>query len=303
MLELLGLSKSFENTVVVDDISFSVAPGTVFGLVGPNGAGKTTTMRMILDIIRPDSGEILLDQVSRPRLKRSLFGYLPEERGLYQRARVMDHLVYMGILNRLSRHRAEVEVIRLLDKFGLVDYTMRRVNELSRGMQQKIQLIAASLHDPRVIILDEPFSGLDPVNQMLLREIIGQFKEDGKIVILSSHNMPEVEKLSENICLINQGRVIIQGPLSDLKAKHTEDAFYIESDDDLTFLHEIKGIKILEEQNRSCKFSPTDKPAQNKKVIQDIISRIELKKFYRVEPSLNDIFVELVQKENVESTS
>ena len=303
MLELIGISKTFENTLVVDNISFSVAPGSVFGLVGPNGAGKTTTLRMILDIIRPDSGEVLLDQIARHRLKRSMFGYLPEERGLYQRARVMDHLVYFGVLNRLSRHRAEVEVIRLLDKFGLVDYTMRRVNELSRGMQQKIQLIAASLHDPRVIILDEPFSGLDPVNQMLLRDIITQFKDDGKIVILSSHNMPEVEKLSDNICLINQGRVIIQGPLAELIEKHTEDAYYIESDDDLTFLHEIKGIRILEEHNRSCKFYPSLKPAENKRTIRDIISRVELKKFYRVEPSLNDIFVELVQNENAGPTS
>lgn len=300
MLELIGITKSFNDTRVVDDLSFTVHPGTVFGLVGPNGAGKTTTLRMILDIIRPDSGEILLYDKSRLRLKRSLFGYLPEERGLYQRARVMDHLVYFGILNRLSRHRAEVEAIRLLDKFGLVDYTLRRVNELSKGMQQKIQFIAASLHDPQVIILDEPFSGLDPVNQMLLRDIIGQFKEEGKMIILSSHNMPEVERLSDNVCLINRGRNILNGPIQELKDKYTENAYYIESDDDLSFLHDLKIIKIIEQHNRGCKFSATGKPAENKKILHDIISRVELKKFSRVEPTLNDIFVELVQKENVE---
>ena len=303
MLELINITKSFNDVPVVDDISFSVSSGQIFGLVGPNGAGKTTTLRIILNIMRPDSGEVLYNQTIRSKLKRSLFGYLPEERGLYQRARVLDLLVYFGVLNRLSHHRAEVEAIRLLDKLGLVEYTNSRINELSKGMQQKIQFIAASLHDPEVIILDEPFSGLDPVNQMVLRDMIKQFKEEGKIIILSSHNMPEVERLSDHICLINQGKIIRQGSLDEIKKDYNEESYYIESDNDLTFLRDIKIIDIIEEHNRSCKFTPRGKDSENKKIVNEIISNVEIKKFYRIEPTLNDIFIDLVQKEKPKKKS
>jgi len=303
MLELINITKSFNDVPVVDDISFSVSAGQIFGLVGPNGAGKTTTLRIILNIMRPDSGEVLYNQTIRSKLKRSLFGYLPEERGLYQRARVLDLLVYFGVLNRLSHHRAEVEAIRLLDKLGLVEYTNSRINELSKGMQQKIQFIAASLHDPEVIILDEPFSGLDPVNQMVLRDMIKQFKEEGKIIILSSHNMPEVERLSDHICLINQGKIIRQGSLDEIKKDYNEESYYIESDNDLTFLRDIKIIDIIEEHNRSCKFTPRGKDSENKKIVNEIISNVEIKKFYRIEPTLNDIFIDLVQKEKPKKKS
>lgn len=303
MLELINITKSFDDSLILDDISFSVSPGRIFGLVGPNGAGKTTTLRIILNIIRPDSGEVLYNEITRSKLKRSLFGYLPEERGLYQRARVLDLLVYFGVLNRLSRHRAEVEAIRLLDKFGLVDYTKRRVHELSKGIQQKIQLVAASLHDPEVIIMDEPFSGLDPVNQMVLRDTIKQFKEEDKTIILSSHNMPEVEQLSDYICLINQGKVVRQGPLDEIKKEYTDESYYIESANDLTFLRDIKIIDILEEHNRSCKFTLAGSESENSKIIKDIFSNIEIRKFYRMEPTLNDIFIDLVQKEKPKKKS
>ena len=303
MLELINITKSFNDVLVLDDISITVSSGQIFGLVGPNGAGKTTTLRIILNIIRPDSGEVLYNQTIRSRLKRSLFGYIPEERGLYQRARVLDLLVYFGVLNRLSHHRAEVEAIRLLDKLGLVEYTNSRINELSKGMQQKIQFIAASLHDPEVIILDEPFSGLDPVNQMVLRDMIKQFKEEGKIIILSSHNMPEVERLSDHICLINQGKIIRQGSLDEIKKDYNEESYYIESDNDLTFLRDIKIIDIIEEHNRSCKFTPRGKDSENKKIVNEIISNVEIKKFYRIEPTLNDIFIDLVQKEKPKKKS
>ena len=303
MLELLNICKSFDELVVLDDISFKVSPGQVFGLVGPNGAGKTTTLRIILHIIRPDSGEVLFNKESKSSQKRSLFGYLPEERGLYQRAYVLELLVYFGVLNRLSRHRAEVEAIRLLDKFGLVDYTKRRINELSKGMQQKIQFIAATLHDPEVVILDEPFSGLDPVNQMVLRDMIKQFQEEEKIIILSSHYMPEIEQLSDHICLINQGRIIRKGSLEEIKKDYQEESYYIESDNDLTFLHDLKIIDIIEEHNRSCKFSAIGSESENKKIVNEIISNIEIKKFYRIEPTLNDIFIDLVQKEKPKKKS
>jgi ABC-2 type transport system ATP-binding protein len=303
MLELINITKSFDDHLILDDISFTVSPGQIYGLVGPNGAGKTTTLRIILNIIRPDSGEVLYNQVSRSKLNRSLFGYLPEERGLYQRARVLDLLVYFGVINRLSRHRAEVEAIRLLDKYGLVDYTKRKVLELSKGMQQKIQLVAASLHDPEVIILDEPFAGLDPVNQMVLRDTLKQFKDEEKTILLSSHNMPEVEQLSDYICLINQGKVIRKGSLDELKKEYTDESYYVESVNDLTFLRDIKIIDIREENNRSCTFTLSGSPAENNKIIKDLFSNIEIKKFYRHEPTLNDIFIDLVQKEKPKKKS
>jgi ABC-2 type transport system ATP-binding protein len=297
MLELADIGKTFDDVIALENITFSVSPGQIFGLVGPNGAGKTTTLRIILNIIRPDTGEVVYNNLPRSKVKRSVFGYLPEERGLYQRAKVLDLLVYFGSLNRLSRHRAEIEAIRLLDKFGLVDYTRRRIHELSKGVQQKIQFIAASLHDPQVVILDEPFSGLDPVNQMLLRDMINQFKDEGKIVLLSSHNMPEVERLSDTICLINQGKIILHGPMEKIKQKYTDDTFYIESDDDLSFLHDLEYIKIIEEHNRSFKFTTKADKSKNKNILGDILSRLNVKKFYRMEPTLNDIFIDLVQKE------
>jgi ABC-2 type transport system ATP-binding protein len=303
MLELINITKSFDDNLILNDISFQVSPGQIFGLVGPNGAGKTTTLRIILNIIRPDSGEVLYNEITRSKVNRSLFGYLPEERGLYQRARVLDMLVYFGVLNRLSRHRAEVEAIRLLDKFGLVDYTKRRVHELSKGMQQKIQLVAATLHDPEVVIMDEPFSGLDPVNQMVLRDTLKQFKEEEKIIILSSHNMAEVEQLSDYICLINQGKVVRQGPLEEIKKDYSDESYYIESANDLSFLRDIKIIDILEEHNRSCKFSLAGSASENNKIIKDIFSNIEIRKFYRTEPTLNDIFIDLVQKEKPKKKS
>jgi ABC-2 type transport system ATP-binding protein len=300
MLELNDIGKSFEDIIALKNISFKVSPGQIFGLVGPNGAGKTTTLRIILDIIRPDNGQVLYNDLPRSKVKRSVFGYLPEERGLYQRSKVLDLLIYFGTLNRLSKHRASIEAIRLLDKFGIVDYTRRRIHELSKGVQQKIQFIAASLHDPEVVILDEPFTGLDPVNQMVLRDMINQFKDEGKIVILSSHNMPEVEKLSDTICLINQGRIILYGPMEKIKQKYTDDTFYIESDDDLSFMRDLEYIKIIEEHNRSFKFTTKADKSKNKNILGDILSRLNVKKFYRMEPTLNDIFIDLVQKDKSE---
>ena len=191
MLEVNDITKYFELTQALKGISFRIEPGKIFGLLGPNGAGKTTTLRIIMNILKPDSGEILFKGLPRSKISRRLFGYLPEERGLYQPARVLQLLIYIGLLNKLSKHRAEVEAIRYLDKLGLVNYTKRRVNELSKGLQQKLQFITATLHDPEVLILDEPFVGLDPVNQIILRDIIQQYKSEGKMVVLSTHQMEE----------------------------------------------------------------------------------------------------------------
>ncbi len=296
MLEVFKLCKAFDAVNVLENVSFKVNTGKILGLVGPNGAGKTTTMRLILNIIKPDSGEITLNTLPRSKVSHESFGYLPEERGLYQRSRVLDLLVYFGLLNKLTRHRAEVEAIRFLDKFGMVDYTLRRICDLSKGMQQKIQFIAATLHNPEVIVFDEPLSGLDPINQLLFKDLLNQFKSEGKIILLSTHHMSAVEELCDYICLINQGKIIIEGPINDIKKQFSDDAYYIESEEDLSFLHDFKFIKVIEEQNNSCKFSISDKKVHNK-FIQSLFEKIIIKKFVHVEPSLHDIFIKLVQKE------
>ena len=295
MLEVNDLTKSFDSTLALEGISFKVNPGEVFALLGPNGAGKTTTLRLLMQIIKPDQGEILYRGEPREKLKRNLFGYLPEERGLYQRSRVLDLLVYIGILNRMSRHRAEVEAIRYLDKLGLIDYTQKTIHELSKGMQQKIQFIIALLHNPDIIILDEPFAGLDPVNQMVLHEIIAQSKKENKIIILSTHQMAEVEKIADHVYLLNQGRMILDDSLVNIKSRFKENAFYIETDDKLDSLKEIKDIKILEEHNQSCKIAIEGNANSRKKIVQALFDVVSITKFIQVEPSLNDIFIKLIQ--------
>jgi len=300
VLEVFKLCKAFDTVNVLDNVSFKVNPGKILGLVGPNGAGKTTTMRLILNIIKPDSGEITLNTLPRSKVSHEKFGYLPEERGLYHRSRVLELLVYFGLLNKLTRHRAEVEAIRFLDKFGMVDYTLRRICDLSKGMQQKIQFIAATLHNPEVMVFDEPMVGLDPINQILFRDLLNHFKSEGKIILLSTHQMSAVEELCDYICLINQGKIILEGQINEIKKQFSNDAYYIESDEDLSFLHDFKFIKVIEEQNNSCKFSISDKKVHNK-FIQSLFEKIIIKKFVHIEPSLHDIFIKLVQKDKHDS--
>jgi ABC-2 type transport system ATP-binding protein len=298
MLEVFDLVKDFNQLRAVDGVRFHVQPGSIFGLLGPNGAGKTTTLRLIMGILKPDSGEILLDGESRARIPRQRFGYIPEERGLYQQARVLELLVYFGILNHLSRHRAHVEAIRLLDKFSLTDYTMKKINELSKGMQQKIQLITAILHSPDVLIMDEPFAGLDPVNQIFFRELIAQYKNENKLILLSTHQMTDVEQLCDNICLINQGKIILDGKLETIKTRFREDSYYIEVADDLSIVHDIPHIDILEEHNRSCKIKLKNKNFDTAQLLQLLSVKTNLTKFIRVEPTLHDIFIKVVQNES-----
>ncbi len=297
ILELNNVSKSFAETQVVEDLSFKVNGGEVFGLLGPNGAGKTTTMRMIMHIIQPDSGEILLNGTPRSKLKRLHFGYLPEERGLYPRATVLDMLIYFGTLNNLSKRKAEVEAIRYLDRLGMVELTDTRVNQLSKGMQQKIQFIAAFLHDPDVLILDEPFGGLDPINQIVLREILDEYKKQNKILIISTHQMEQAERICDHICLINQAHVILDGRIDKIKKQYRENAYILETDEPVPSIHDIKAIEILEENNNAYKFAINDKSMSFVNVMEMIKGKTNIRKFEIVQPSLHDIFIHLIHEQ------
>jgi ABC-2 type transport system ATP-binding protein len=297
ILEVNAVNKEFYGQPILKDLTFKVAGGRIFGLLGPNGAGKTTAMRIIMNILKPDSGEILYNNTLREKMPNLHFGYLPEERGLYPKSTVLDLLVYFGTLNNLKKRKAEVEAIRYLDRLGLVDYSDTQIGQLSKGMQQKIQFIASFLHDPDVLILDEPFSGLDPINQVVLRDILSEYKAQKKILIISTHQMDIVEKICDDICLINQGEAILQGNLKDIKKTFRENAYLIEADNSLDFLHDLKDVDIIEEKNNAYKF----KLGRPDMTISDFFNltkgKIKLRKFEIVEPTLHDIFIRLIREQ------
>ena len=300
VLSIKDVQKRFFGKTVVDNLSFKVFSGETFGLLGPNGAGKTTTMRMLMNIIGPDEGEISYNDTPRNAVANYQFGYLPEERGLYPGAFVLEILTYFGTLNNLTRRKAEVEAIRYLDRLGMVEYTDTKVNELSKGMQQKIQFIAAFLHNPDILILDEPFAGLDPINQIVLREMLAEYKQKNKILIISTHQMEQAEQVCDHICLINQGKVILDGKLDAIKKKSRENAYILQSDSSLDFLNNFAEIEILEAGNSTYKFI-----LKNKIAIAALLKKIEtkadIKRFEVVEPSLHDIFITKIQEQSKET--
>jgi ABC-2 type transport system ATP-binding protein len=227
-IQLVGVSKVFgrgtRERVAVDDVSWSAAPGEVVGLLGPNGAGKTTMIRMLLDILRPDKGDILIDGdkvANRTMPFKAKTGYLPEERGLYQRRRVEDILWYLGALKGLDRASALRRGAALLERLGLTAWQGKRINELSKGMGQKVQIACSLLHDPELVVLDEPFSGLDPLNVRIVRQLVLDLKREGKVVLLSTHLMSEVEALCDRIFMIHRGQKVIEGVVHELQRRHS----------------------------------------------------------------------------------
>ena len=217
MLVLSDLVKQFNNTNAVAGVSFKIAEGDIYGFLGPNGAGKTTTIRMIMGIIKPDAGSILLNGKDINSKDRVKIGYLPEDRGLYQKQRLLETICYFGMLKGLNKSEAYENTKYWLKRFSLEDQEQRRIEELSKGNQQKVQFIIALLNNPDFLILDEPFTGLDPLNQLLLKEIIQEKSEEGKTIIFSTHQMEQVERLCSNISLINRGKIVLDGKLKTIK--------------------------------------------------------------------------------------
>lgn len=229
-LDVADVRKAYDGKMAVDGVSLSVPPGEIYGLLGPNGAGKTTLIRMIMDILRPDSGTIrVLDQPISPALKDRL-GYLPEERGLYQKQKVLDVLVFLGQLKGLRRHVAAARAEAALDRCGLFEMRRKRMRELSKGMQQKVQIAAVLLHEPALVVLDEPFVGLDPVNRELVLSIIKEAAAKGTAVILSTHLMDQVVALCTRAVLLNRGRIILSGTVQEMRERHADNAFLVETD-------------------------------------------------------------------------
>lgn len=222
MLRVEHLKKCYDDFVAVRDITFDVHPGEVFGLLGPNGAGKTTTLRMIINMIKPDEGKIFFKEKLSDSVSTEHIGYLPEERGLYKKSKVRETAVYFALLKGVPKKIAERRVGQWLERFELRDFANNPCEELSKGMQQKVQFIAALVHEPELIILDEPFSGLDPVNQIFFRDIINELAQQGKTVLLSAHQMDHIEKMCERICIVRRGEVAAYGTIEELRNEMDE---------------------------------------------------------------------------------
>ncbi|HET6934930.1 MAG TPA: ATP-binding cassette domain-containing protein, partial [Candidatus Angelobacter sp.] len=237
-IQLNKVRKTYDSFVAVDDLSFNIEQGGVFGLLGPNGAGKTSSIRMMIGITAPDSGEI--NMFGRPFERKSLqrVGYLPEERGLYRKMKVLDQLIFLGELHGMSAGSARQKAIEWCERLEITEKLQNKVEELSKGMQQKIQFIAALIHAPEFVIMDEPFFGLDPVNATVLKDVLLDLKKKGRTILFSTHRMDQVEKLCDSICLINHGRSVLQGPLKQVKAQYGKRNVQIEYDGDGAFLNQ-----------------------------------------------------------------
>lgn len=295
-LEVDGISKSFRDVKAVQKVSFSVEAGKIFGILGPNGAGKTTTIRMVAGVILPDEGGITVLGSRDIQQIQNRIGYLPEERGLYKKMKVIDQLVFFAELKAIDRKTAEEQAkywLRLLDAS---DWATKRVQELSKGMQQKVQFISAILHNPDVIILDEPFSGFDPINVEMFKQIILDLKKQGKTILLSTHNMEQAEQLCDEVCLINKGQVVLSGSISEIKASRANDTLICEyyGDNDIRDL--LSGVKILSFTQNRVEFRFDHHSFDLKNFIQQLLSRVEVKKIEVLAPSLREIFIEEVTK-------
>jgi ABC-2 type transport system ATP-binding protein len=293
MLSVQHLRKQFASVLAVDDVSFDVPGGSIFGLLGPNGAGKTTTIRMILHILDPDGGTVLYNGLGFGKKTPDILGYLPEERGLYKKSRLIDVLLYLGELRGLGHQKAKASAMQWLERLGLASAAPRKVEELSKGNQQKVQFAAAVMHDPSIVVLDEPFSGLDPVNQDVFKDILLEMKQKGKAIIFSTHQMDQAERLSDALCLINKGRVVLSGTVRDVKKRYGRNSLHVDFDGDSGFLHTVSGVQtvMLYEHSAEMQLMPGVTPRE---VIAQINPHLELRKVELLEPSLHSIFLQTV---------
>ena len=298
VIEVDQISKSFGDTQAVQNVSFEVPSGRIYGLLGPNGAGKTTAIRIINHILIADSGTVSINgtQVS-PKTQR-MIGYMPEERGLYKKMKVGEQLIYLAQLKGLSHAKAKEQIRYWMDRFEASDWYNKEVGELSKGMSQKIQFIATIAHNPDIYIFDEPFSGLDPINSEMLKEIVIELREKGNTVLFSTHRMEQVEQMCDDICLFNRGKAVLKGNLREIKQKFGKNTINIEFEGDHSFLDKLEDVRI---NNRSTNFAEIR--VLNGQHMQDILKtamdHAEIHKFERVEPSLTEIFISTVGEDNV----
>ena len=299
-LRLDGVSKAFAGHAAVRDLTLTVPRGGVFGLLGPNGAGKTTTLRMVMDILGADAGEIEIlgrpaDQAARDRV-----GYMPEERGLYPRMELEEQLVFMAQIKGLSRKEALARLGPWLERLSLAEWRKRKTNELSKGMQQKAQFIATVLHEPELLIMDEPMSGLDPVGTDVMREVMLDLSRRGATIVLSSHQMDTVERLCARVALLNRGQKVLDGAVAEVKARHGKNTAVLAFEGDGAFLASLPGVARVSDFGRYVEIRMTE-GADPQAILAAAASRLRIRRFEIVEPSLHDIFVETVTRHGEEA--
>ena len=296
VVELAGVTKAYESKVAVSNLSLAIEAGQMFGLLGPNGAGKTSSIRMMMGITLPDSGRISLFDKPFERNNLEQVGYLPDERGLYKKMKVLDQLVFFGCLHGLNAGEAQKRAIAWAERMEIADALQKKTEELSKGMQQKIQFIATLLHDPRLIVMDEPFAGLDPVNAQLMERTLLELKALGKAILFSTHRMDQVEKLCDSICLINNGEAVLSGNLRQIKAGYERNHVIVEFEGNSSFLN---SSEIAEAKNFSGHAEIKLKPRGNaQKLLHEAAAVATIYRFELVEPSLEEIFIQTVGGRN-----
>ena len=293
-LELDQVTKSFDEFVAVDHLSFTITEGEIFGLLGPNGAGKTSSIRMMIGIMVPDSG--VIRAFGQPLERRLLdrVGYLPEERGLYKKMKVMENLVFLARLKGIAAAEATRRAMRWLERLELAQWANARLEELSKGMQQKVQFVAAVLHEPDFMILDEPFSGLDPGSSLVLKNALLDLKKQGKTILFSTHRMDTVERLCDSICLINHGRAVLSGNLREIKSRYGRSNIQLEYEGELLLLADRSLVASSNDFGNyvELRLAPGADPQQ---LLRQAMSGARIRRFEMVEPSLEEIFIDTVE--------
>ena len=306
VVELDGVTKRFAGHTAVDNLSLVVPPCVIYGLLGPNGAGKTTTIRIVLDILLPDTGSArLFGEPGRARDHTQRIGYLPEERGLYRKMRVLDVLVFLAEMKGLERGPARTRALAWLERLGLAEWRMRRIDELSKGMQQKVQFISTVLHQPALLVLDEPFAGLDPVNAQALKDTILELRHTGVTVLFSTHIMEQAEKLCDQLCIIARGRKLVDGSLSDIKRTQSGQHLTIGFDGPLgaagALFDDRRLVKKVDHYGRYAEIELAT-GADPQDILRFLVqSGARVSRFQLMEPSLHKVFLDLVGTDALQS--
>ena len=292
-LELKNINKSFGKTQILHEVSFDVESGKAMGFLGRNGAGKTTTIRTLMDVFRPDSGEFLIDGKPFNRTDYKI-GYLPEERGMYQNVKLIEQLIYFGELKGMTAKDAKESAIKWLERLELSEYADKKMETLSKGNQQKIQILQAVINDPDIVVFDEPFSGLDPVNSMVLKDIINEFIEKNRLVIFSSHQMSYVEEFCDDVTFIKKGKIVLTGSLDDEKARLGKDKYLLKTDENSrSIIDNIEIIKNIKEQ-KSNLILEVDEGLSSNNLLKTLLNNdVNVIKFEPYRPSLEEIFINL----------
>ena len=300
-LEIENISKRFGDFYAVKKLSLKVPGGTIYGLLGPNGAGKTTTIRMVMNIIIPDEGSVrVLEEKMDERMKERI-GYLPEDRGLYPKMKVGELLLFLAEVKGLRGQGARKEIDFWLERFDLSAWKNKKVEELSRGMQQKLQFIVTVIHKPELIILDEPFGGLDPVNTKLLKDIMLEMKEKGGTIIFSTHRMEQVEMICDNICLINKAETVLEGNLSQIKKQYGKNTVVLDYDGDGSFIRNLSEIEKIDDYGKFMEIKLRE-GQDPQSLLSKLVGKIAISKFEVREPTLNAIFIDKVGERDEKDT-